>query len=258
MNNLVDVHCHLFGGLDDGPTTWDESLEMCRLALADGTVAIAATAHQNDQWPNNSPEAILTATNKLKEILRSAKIPLFVAPVGEVMITSNTLDDWQAGKLLSYAHQCRYLLIELPSGIFLDLRWLITELVQLGIRPVLAHPERHPEFLHSPGVIEDLILRGCVVQVTAASILQQRYREVRTALQQWARRGLIHTIGSDGHSPTHRRPGISAAYQQLAEWTDWATADRICSTNGMALLEGLPLEIPHPKMPSKRRWFGRR
>ena len=226
------------------------------MAWEDGTRAIAATAHQNLQWPDATPEAIRQAASELDCRLDDQGIPLAVYPTAEVMVGPNTEVDLQAGRLLTVSDQGCYLLIELPSGLFLDLRELVTNLVDAGVRPILAHPERHPELLHGEDTINELILRGCLVQVSAESITQRRYPQLTGGLEQWVKRGIVHLMGSDGHSPDKRPPGISAAYERLAEWSDWGVADRICSTNGMAVLEGLPLEIPRP-LPARRRWFSR-
>jgi protein-tyrosine phosphatase len=253
---LVDVHCHLLAGLDDGPKDWEQAIAMCQLAWNDGVRAIAATAHQNPQWPNVTPSRILLETDQLMQRLQAEQLPLAVYPTAEVMIGPDIEIDLECDRLLTISNLMRYLLVELPHGMFLDLRDMVSRMLKMGVRPILVHPERHPELLFGNDVVEDLILRGCLIQVNADSITQQTHPQVTEALRSWARRGIIHLIASDGHSTTRRKPGVSAAYNQIAEWTDWATADRICSTNGMAVLEGLPLKTPRPT-PRKRTWFAK-
>jgi protein-tyrosine phosphatase len=257
MIPLADVHCHLLAGLDDGPQTWEDAVGMCKIAWEDGAKAIAATAHQNEHYPNVTAERILEATAELEKRLRSEQIAISVFPTAEVMISPSIEADLAEKKLLTVANTGRYLLVELPSGIFFDLRDMVTSLVEMGVRPILAHPERHPEFLQGNGTIEELILRGCVVQVSADSVMQDRYPQFAADLRSWARRNVIHLIGSDGHSTTRRPPGMSTAHSVLAQWTDGATADRICSDNGMAVFEGRPLQLPRPR-PKRNRWFSRR
>ena len=67
------------------------------------------------------------------------------------------------------------------------------------------------------------------------------------------RRGLVHVLGSDGHSPRRRPPRMAAAYERIASWTGSTAADRICSTTGMAILQGLPAHVPEP-LPRRRPW----
>lgn len=254
MIPLIDMHCHLLAGLDDGPATQEEALEMCGLAYADGTRMATALAHQNDEYPDVTPERIRQAWEILVRSLRDAGIPLSVFPSAEVMVHPEIESAWAAGRLLSIADRRRYMLIEMPHGCFLDLETLVRSLVATGVRPILAHPERQEELLHEAGQIERLIEAGCLVQVNASSVARPRNRTDTKALRDWFKRGIVHCLGSDGHSATRRRPVMGDAYQQIRQWVGDAIADRVCSTFGMAILQGLPLRLPRPE-PRGVRWF---
>lgn len=254
MIPLIDLHCHLLAGLDDGPATEEEALAMCRLAYEQGTRMVAATAHQNDEYPDVTPVRIRVAWERLVHSLRDAGIPLTVFPNAEVMVDTETEAAWSAGRLLSMADKRRYLLIEQPHSCFLDLETLVRNLVALGVRPILAHPERKEELLHDPGQIERLIEAGCLVQVNASSIAHPRNRADAKSLKDWFKRGIVHCLGSDGHSIRRRRPVMAEAYRQVREWAGHAIADRVCSTFGMAILQGLPLRLPKPE-PRGTQWF---
>jgi protein-tyrosine phosphatase len=161
---------------------------------------------------------------------------------------------WQNGTLLSIADRKQYLLIEMPHELFVDLRALCARLQQSGVRPILAHPERVPELLHEPGAIEELIVAGCLVQVSSHSITQPTSSVDERALKDWFKRGIVHLMGSDGHSPRRRPPRLKAAYETIVRWAGVTVADRVFSTHGLAVLNGLPLRIPQPERPA-RRWF---
>ena len=176
MIPLSDIHCHLLAGLDDGPRTDEDSLEMCRLALAEGVQAAAATAHQGERWPLNTPERITAAAGRLSRMLRQAGVALTVFPCAEVMVTPETQAAWREGRLLGMAGRRHYLLIEMPSHLALDLSETVEELRVVGVRPILAHPERRPELLHDPGRIEELVRAGCMIQVSSASLTEPRNR----------------------------------------------------------------------------------
>jgi protein-tyrosine phosphatase len=254
MIPLVDIHCHLLAGMDDGPPTDEVAETMCRIAYEDGTRMIAATAHQNDRWDQVTPEGIRTATEHLAGCLRERNIGLSVFPCAEVMVAPDTEESWQAGRLLSMADRGQYLLLEMPHGLFVDLTETVHGLREKGVRPILAHPERQEEFLHEAGQIEKLIDAGCLVQVSASSVTQPRSRVDAQALKSWFRRGIVHCLGSDGHSATQRPPVMSAAYRQIIRWVGQSMADRIGSTYGMAILQGLPLRLPKPE-PRGVNWF---
>lgn len=256
MIPLIDTHCHLLAGLDDGPATEEEALAMCRFAYAEGTRMAAATAHQNDRWPEVTPQRIRLGWSRLVRSLQEADIPLLVFPCAEVMVHPDIESSWTDGRLLSVADQRRYLLMEMPHGCFLDLFATVRGLIDRGVRPILAHPERHEELLHEAGQMERLIEAGCLVQVSSGSVTRPRSRADAKALKNWFQRGIVHCLGSDGHSSTRRPPQMAAAYRQIQHWAGHAVADRVCSTFGMAILQGLPLQVPKPE-PRRSTWLAK-
>jgi protein-tyrosine phosphatase len=120
----------------------------------------------------------------------------------------------------------------------------------------LAHPERHEELLHDPGRIEQLIRFGCLVQVSSSSITAPAGSRTARALRSWVRRGVVHLLGSDGHSLLKRPPKLADAYRQICRWAGNAVADRIASTNGFAILQGLPLRVDPPQ-PLRSPWYSK-
>ena len=216
--------------------------------------AAAATAHQSDAWPQNTPERITEAARRLTQVLHREGVALIVFPCAEVMVTPQTEAAWRGGQLLGIGGRRQYLLIEMPSHLALDLSETVAELGRAGVRPILAHPERHPELLHDPGRIEELVRAGCMIQVSSASLTEPRNPRDGSALKGWLRRGLVHFIASDGHSPRRRPPRMAAAYHLVCRWAGCTVADRLCSTNGLAVLHGLPLRAPKPE-PARVRWF---
>jgi protein-tyrosine phosphatase len=256
MIPLADMHCHLLAGLDDGPRTADEAWEMCRLAHAEGTRMVVALAHQNPRYRDNSPDRIRGAVKDLAKRLHGADISLSVFPGAEVMVHPEIEESWLEGRLLSIGGRGRYVLLEMPHNLCVDVRRIAGTLRSHGVRVILAHPEREEELLHDDGRIEALIRCGCIVQVSSGSITEPRNRRDAAALKNWARRGVIHLLGSDGHRPEKRPPRMAEAYQRLVRWIGAGKADRICSTHGMAILQGLPLRLPEVRARSVS-WFAR-
>jgi len=254
MIPLVDTHCHLIAGVDDGPESVDDAVAMCRMAWDEGTRVMAATAHLNEQWPRSTPQAIREGTTRLRAELTASGLAMTVYPCAEVMLQPDIDVLWQRAELMGMADRRRYLLVEWPCGIFFDIRGLVRCLAALDLRLVLAHPERHPEMLHEPGTIEELIELGCVVQVSAESLASTVSRRDTRALRSWFERGIVHLLGSDGHSTIRRPPLMADAYRQIAAWVGETAADRICGVNGLAVLEGTALHLPKPRPPAKS-WF---
>lgn len=253
MIPLVDLHVHLLAGLDDGPRSEEDALQMCHDAYKEGVQLAAATAHQNETYPDVTPDIIRDRAARLADALRRDKLPLQIFPTAEVMASPDLEKDWQRGHYLSVGDRKQFLLLEMPHGLYVELRDFIGRFQRSGVQFILAHPERQPELLHEPGLIEQLVQAGCLVQICSGSVTDPRNREDLRALKDWLRRGIVHFLGSDGHS-LHRRPiRMMAAYHQIARWTSYADADRICSANGIAVLQGLPLYVADP-LPRRSRW----
>lgn len=252
MNDLVDMHCHLLAEIDDGPRCWDDSLAMCRLASEQGVRHVAALAHQCERW-NVQADTIRSRVRELRQRVHEAGIELEVHPAAEVMVTPSLVSSWVAGKLISYGDHKRYVLIEMPGGIFVDLRPALQQLGQMGVRTILAHPEQCPELLHESGRMEEWIRLGCLVQISSKSVTDPENKANERALRGWVRRGCVHFLGSDGHSPRKRKPLMADAYQRLREWSSDAVAKQICHDNGFRVLHNQPLKVSPPCL--ERRWW---
>ena len=253
MTPFADLHCHLLAGLDDGPKTIDDALEMCRIAYDEGTRHITAGAHFNSIWQNR-PDDIRPAAEKLRQALIEHDIPIKIYPNTEVALYPELMRDWLAGDLLGYNDQRHYLLIEFPHNIYVDIKGLVEELIQHETRPVLAHAERYSQLVHGGNEIDQLVELGCLIQVNTGSITRPTDSATGTIVKEWVQRGLVHVLGSDGHSKVNRPPHFAEAFQQVVRWTDQTQASLIASTNGLMVLRGLNFQPPTPQ-PRRRKWF---
>jgi protein-tyrosine phosphatase len=253
---LVDTHCHLLAGLDDGPKTPEDALAMCRRAYEQGVRHSVALAHQNEDYPANTPQHLREAFAKLVEDLRGAGLDGYeVVPCSEVMVRPDMLEAWGRGEYLSVGDTGKYLLIEMPHGLCVELAWVVERLVAQGVRPILAHAERCPELLHEPPAVEKLIRAGCVIQVSSLGITHPASGADARAVKDWFRRGIAHVLGSDGHSPRRRPPDLADAYRQVRRWAGAAVADAVGHDNGLAVLHGRPLVLPPVLPPPRRSWL---
>jgi protein-tyrosine phosphatase len=254
MIPLADTHVHLLAGLDDGPPTSDVALTMCRMLVGEGVHHATALAHQNEGYPENTAERLRTAAAQLIADLSANGIPLSVYPTGEVMLSHTTFDDWQSGKLLSVGNHGKWLLVEMPHGVCLNILPIAKAFQAVGVRLIIAHAERYNEILNDPDLTAQWIAAGCLIQVTARSLAEPWNSTMEKSLKRWATGGFIHLLGSDGHGIDRRRPEMAEGYERLASWIGRTAAERIGSEWGLAVLQGKPVEIPPPKPPSQS-WF---
>ena len=259
MTPLIDIHCHLLAGLDDGPDSLDESVDMCRRAWDDGIRSSVALAHMSERWPEVTPQRIRASVATLQNRLKELQLPLSLYPAAEVAVRPELDETKDAGpqffdRWMGMADRPTYVLLEIPYGRFVDIRGLVTRLQARGIRSIVAHPERYSELLFDGQLVRDLIARGALMQVTADAITDPPDGRSGAAVRQWVIDGIVHLLGSDGHSAGHRPPLMSAAYEQIAAWSGRLAADRICSLHSLAVLEGRPLRLSPPRREPKK-WY---
>ena len=177
MVPLVDMHVHLLAGLDDGPRSLDDAVQMCRLSHAQGVRLRSLWLIKTKLGRTSIRTGFRLAARELADRIRQERLEFAVFPTAEVMVGPETEADWKAGKLVSVADGGKYLLLELPHNLYLDVRSLVSALAQGGVRPILAHPERTPELLYDPGRVEGLISLGALVQVSTGSVTSPTERE---------------------------------------------------------------------------------
>lgn len=199
---MIDFHCHILPGIDDGAGDWDESIEMGRWLAGQGVTGVVATPHYLEGYYTPAAEEVLAKTDELQKRLAKAGINLRVYPGCEAMITPELPELVRKGRVLTVNNGGKYLLVELP---FMEIP-IYTEDVLFrlrlnGITPIIAHPERNDILAADPGELVSLIRKGCLAQVNAGSFEGLYGRKAEKAAQKLARAGAVHFLGSDLHGP---------------------------------------------------------
>lgn len=209
---MVDTHCHILPGLDDGSATFEESLEMARLAEEDGTKLLVATPHKGTASYDPPAEHVRTVAAELSSRMEAIGLHVRLTVGCELPITTDLMDLHNASELIPLGPDGRFLLIELPfNGYLGDLQQQLFSLELKGYRIVLAHPERSFACMHQNDLLPRLKDRGYWAQINAGSIAGQQGRRVRNLCIKWLREGLVDVIASDAHGATHRPPVMSVA-----------------------------------------------
>lgn len=240
---MIDLHCHVLPGIDDGAGDWGESVEMCRMAAADGCDMLVATPHQRKAWPTEDPERLGALVDELQERIGSEPR---VHLGGEIHVDSEILDELEQPGLggLAPLAGSRALLIEFGhSPPSIGAAGLVHELILSGWTPVLAHPEFIPFLADDLDLLAELVHMGSRSQVTAMSVTGEFGRSVQRSVHAMLDRGLVHFLASDAHSTTWRPPGLSGARGIVADRWGRAVADRLTVDNPLALIEGQNVPI---------------
>jgi protein-tyrosine phosphatase len=213
---MIDIHCHILPGLDDGVRDLDESLNMAMLAVNEGISKIIATPHHANGVYDNFPSSVIPVLQALNEVLQEREIPLVILPGQEIRVHRELIDGVQRRECLTL-NEGRYILIELPSShVPKTTEDLIYELQVEGLRPIIAHPERNREIADNPDVLFALIQEGALSQVTAHSINGHFGAKVKKLALELCRRNLAHVVASDAHHPKLRPFGLREAMEVVA------------------------------------------
>jgi protein-tyrosine phosphatase len=219
---VIDLHCHVLPGVDDGPHTIDESLAIARVAASAGTRVLVATPHVNRRYQNRAAE-IGPLVEELNGRLEAEGLDLEVRPGAEVaLLTAADLEEQELARL--HLGGGPWLLVEPPTAaVKADVEAQVMALVERGHRVLLAHPERCPAFRCDPGILASLVGEGVLASVTAASLRGRFGEEVARFALELLRSELVHNVASDAHHHELRPPTMldeldRAGLGTIAEW----------------------------------------
>ena len=252
---MIDLHCHILPGIDDGPQSLDQAVEMCRLAAAAGCEALVATPHQRkSDWWNCDRAALAALRRRLQEAVGPA--PRILAG-GEIRVDSRLLAEMLAmGK--DDAHGplplagSRYLLLEFGSDAGVtEAADLVHELSVAGWRPVLAHPEFIHWMARDPAGVAHLVSLGALAQVTAMSLTGDFGRRAQGDASRLIEMGLVHFVASDAHDVARRPPGLRRAWDAIAARWGEEAARELLVDNPRAVVADRPLPSLAPAGPGE-------
>lgn len=219
---MIDLHSHMLPGLDDGAASWEDSLEMARMAVADGIRTMAVTPHLYKNHSVNTPEIIckdliLAKVEELKQKLLTAGIDLEIIPGCDFPLSYEGLQLLEDGQVLTINDGGRYLLLEFPhSSLPPAAENICFQLLSKGLTPIITHPERHFLFMEMPKKLKRFLDLGCLAQMTACSLTGGFGRQVARAARDMLRHGYIHLLASDAHDTRRRAPLLRPALEEAS------------------------------------------
>jgi protein-tyrosine phosphatase len=243
---VIDIHCHVLPGLDDGPANMHEAVMLAEAAAASGTTVLVATPHIDNTW-RVRPELIAERADALQRELGEQGVELEIrtgAEIAPARLPDLSADDLARLRLGGGP----YLLLECPlSSTAGDFDALLLRIRARGESIVLAHPERSPLFQYEPRRLAALVEAGLLCAITAGAIEGAFGEIVRRFSIELLREQLVHVIASDAHDAHRRPPGIGRALASaetelpgIAQSNEWLTV-----LAPRAILAGEPLP-PRP------------
>lgn len=239
---MIDLHCHLLPGIDDGAKDLKESLTLARMAYAKGIKKIIVTPHIHSGRYDNNANNIHPVFLNFKQALEEHHIPLQVGMGAEVRIGPEipSMLEQNLIPFLGTFDGYSILLLELPyNQIPLGSENMVSWLLERNIRPLIAHPERNSEIVSNLKKVQHFVKLGCWLQVTSSSVTGRFGKKVQLCAQQLLEHGWVNVLATDAHNIEFRPPDLDSGRV--------AAAKIIGNTAAWALVRDIPEQITRGK-----------
>lgn len=236
--SFVDIHCHCLPAIDDGPATMEESVSLCKAMHKDGIKDVIATPHQLGRYGEyNDSERIREKVKSINNELKDNGIEINVLPGADIRVDERICKFIEEDKILTLADKGRYILLELPHEIFIDIEPLIVDLYSMGITPIITHPERHTIIAQRPEVLLGWMEKSAILQITAASLLGHFGTLAKKSAWQLLSMGWALLVATDAHDIDRRAPVMLSAYKTINDRLGNEVARLVCIENPLKILE---------------------
>lgn len=213
---MIDLHCHILPGVDDGAQTLEDSLEMARKAISQGITHLMCTPHHNNGKYTNPADQVIEKVATLQQELDDRHLALTLLEGQEVRITGSLLEEIAKGEILFTDLDDTYILIEFPTGeVPAYTNQLFFNLLNQGHTPVIVHPERNAVFRKNPNDLIPFLEMGVLTQLTAPSIVGIFGKEIQKTAKTMLKHGMLHMVASDAHNLKQRSFYLKEAYAEI-------------------------------------------
>lgn len=237
---MIDLHCHFLPGVDDGAQTLDEALALARAAVADGIRVAVLTPHVHPGRYANCRRSLLPHFQAFRAALADAGIALEIRLGGEVRLGVEALELLLDDDIpfLGTLDGGRAMLLELPHQTLpVGCAQFVEKLLALGVRPLLAHPERNKAIMAQPERLVPLLDAGCRLQVTAGSLCGCFGEGAKSTAVKLLENGWVHVLATDAHNLSHRPPALADGRRAAAAIVGDALAWEMVSGRPQRMLE---------------------
>ena len=233
---MIDIHSHIVFDVDDGPKSIEDSKALLREAYNQGVRMIVSTSHRRKGMFETPEEKIATNFIKVREIAKEVADDLVIAYGAEIYYTLDVLEKLEK-KEIPTLNDSRYALIEFSMHTpYREIHTGLSNILMLGITPVIAHIERYDALENNEKRVQELIDMGCYTQVNSSHVLKPKlfgetYKFMKKRAQYFLERDLVHVIASDMHNLDSRPPYMEDAYQIISKKYGRAKAEELFVEN---------------------------
>lgn len=242
---MIDMHSHILPGIDDGAKNIEESINMLKEAKQAGFTDIISTSHFIEENYNTSKEVREIIINKIKQEIHDIDINIYN---GCEAYVSENMQELIKSDILPTINNSRYLLFELPMNneiIILDK--IIYNLKQIGIVPIIAHPERYSYVQDNPNMLIDLIENGVLFQVNYASVIGKYGSKAKKTAEKLLKNNMAHFLGTDTHRQNSIYTEMNKILKRLNKIVTKEKLEELTTLNPQKVLNNETINIEEPK-----------
>lgn len=244
---MIDLHCHILPGIDDGAENIEASIAMAEKAISQGITHILCTPHHNNGRYENPKDSVIHSVSLLQDELDKRNLNLTLLEGQEVRITGDLINEINQDRILFTDLDDTYILIEFPTmDIPAYTEQIFFELRALGKIPVIVHPERNAKFREDPNLLIPFLEMGCLAQLTAPSIVGTFGKSIRKTALDMVKYNLVQMVASDAHGVKKRTFYMKEAYQIIEKEFGKEKVEQMMQVN-KDLINGDKINYPEYK-----------
>jgi protein-tyrosine phosphatase len=256
---MIDLHCHLLPGIDDGSPDEATSFAMARIAFDDGIRTIACTPHIYPGLYENNAKGIRAGVAELQTKLNAEGIALTLTSGADAYLTPELLDRFRKDTAPTL-HGSRYFLLEPPHHVApVRFEESVFNFLVANYMPVITHPERLTWIHDHYEVFQRLVQQGVWMQITSGSLTGRFGKAAKYWGEHMLDDGLVHLLATDAHSKTHRAPLLAEGCHAAEKWVGKEEAHRLVNERPQAILDDTAPEkvTPVPALLTQQKKSGR-
>ncbi len=234
---IVDSHCHILPGIDDGSKSMEETLSMLRIAKSEGVTHIIATPHFKVNHKNASLETREKTLENVRALAKENNIDINLF-LGNELMFFNDIESVYEEKKICTMNGTHYLLTEFyPEDEFAKIRRGLEAIFELGLIPVLAHAERYTALKKSVANTALLADMGVVISINASSLAGKAGFGTKLFVKKLIKEKIVSLISSDAHDDIKRAPVFADCIRSLSRIADEEYIKDILYNNAKEMFE---------------------
>lgn len=251
---MIDLHCHILPGVDDGAETLEDSIAMAKVAIEQGITHVMCTPHHQNGVYLNPASKVIPLVAKLQKELDDRGLDLTVLEGQEVRIFGELLESIEKNEIIFTDLDNTYVLIEFPTALVPNFAEdVLFSLRSFGYVPVIVHPERNSAIRKDPNLLLPFLEMGVLTQLTAPSVVGKFGKSIQKTSFQLLDHNMVHMVASDAHGINKRNFYLKEAYETIASKYG---QERVAAMQQVAkdLVNGDPVTVPDFKEIKKGFW----